>query len=130
MNRCVLYLILTLERKQDLILTKNITVNHVVILDDQFYETFKDRLLNDYVFIEDINKNLAVQDGGTDFIVVNEYYQVRHFVNARVELLGSEDVIKSLSLLDRLQSIKSVSIKVTFVLKYEIENKKMTLFVY
>lgn len=61
-----------LERKQDSIVTEQVTVNNVVILDDEFYETFKDRLLDDYDFIEDINQKLADQDGGNDFIVVNE----------------------------------------------------------
>lgn len=61
-----------LERKQDSIITETVSVSHVVILDDVFYEAFKDKLLDDYDFIEDINQKLADQGDGNDFIVVNE----------------------------------------------------------
>lgn len=61
-----------LERKQGSIITETATVNHAVILDDSYFETFKDRLLDEYDFIEEMNQKYNVDEASNEFIVINE----------------------------------------------------------
>ncbi|MDE8333315.1 DUF4314 domain-containing protein [Erysipelothrix rhusiopathiae] len=61
-----------LERKQDSIITETAIINHAVILDDGYFETFKDRLLDEYDFIKEMNQKVNVDEASHEFVVINE----------------------------------------------------------
>lgn len=61
-----------LERKQDSIITETAIINHAVILDDGYFETFKDCLLDEYDFIKEMNQKVNVDEASHEFVVINE----------------------------------------------------------